>query len=339
MKHLTIKHLALAVLALASAPMAASAEPAASDYKVQAQYALGGSGKWDYLKLDAAARRLYIARLDRVMVMDVDKGTLVGEVPGAIGAHGVALVPTLHRGYVSNGHGDSLTPFDLQTLKPLAVIPVSGKDPDALLFDQASSHLWAFNGHSNSASVIDPTAGKEIGRVELSGNPEFAVSDGQGLIYVNLEDKGQIAQIDARKQKVLATWSLGTCEGPTGLALDAARHRLFSVCANHQMAITDAVDGHHVATLPIGDHPDAAGYDPSAQMAFSSNGDGTLTVVHQNDADHYTVVTNVATAKGARTMAIDESTHKIFLAAPAVSPPNQATGAAGQFGVLVVGTP
>ena len=339
MKHLTIERLTLAVLACASLPMAVSAEPVTSDYTVQAQYALGGSGKWDYLQLDATARRLYIARFDRVMVMDVDKGALVGEVPGAVGAHGVALVPDLHRGYVSNGHGNSLTPFDLQTLKPFASIPVSGKDPDALLFDQVSAHLWAFNGHSNSASVIDPKAGREIGRVELSGNPEFAVSDQLGHIYVNLEDKGQLAQIDARAQKVLAIWSLGTCKGPTGLALDVARHRLFSVCANRQMAITDAGDGHHVATLPIGDHPDAAGFDPSTQMIFSSNGDGTLTVVHQDDADHYTVVASVATAKGARTMAIDESTHRIFLAAPTVSSPKQAPGAAGQFGVLVIGTP
>ena len=339
MKNLTFKRLALAALALALVSMAIHAEAPANDYKVLAQYPLGGNGKWDYLKLDAAARRLYIARLNRVMVMDVDKGTLVGEVPGAIGAHGVALVPALHRGYVSNGHGDSLTPFDLETLKPLAVIPVSGKDPDALLFDSATSHLWAFNGHSSSASVIDPSAGKEIGRVEFSGNPEFAVSDEQGHIYVNIEDKGQIAQIDARAQKVLATWSLDTCEGPTGLAIDVARHRLFSVCANHQMAITDAVDGHHVATLPIGDHPDAAGFDPSTQVAFSSNGDGTLTVVHQDDVDHYTVVTNVATEKGARTMAVDDTTHRIFLAAPAVISPSQPSGATGHFGVLVVGTP
>lgn len=339
MKHRTFKQLALTTLTLALAPIAMQAAASESGYKVQAQYALGGSGKWDYLTLDAAARRLYIARLDRVMVMDVDKGTLIGEVPGAIGAHGVALVPALHRGYVSNGHGDSLTPFDLGTLKPLAVIPVSGKDPDALLFDQATSHLWAFNGHSNSASVIDPAAGKEIGRVAFVGNPEFAVSDEQGHIYVNIEDKGQLAQIDSRSLKVLATWSLGTCEGPTGLALDVTHHRLFSVCANHQMAITDAVDGHHVATLPIGDHPDAAGFDPSTQMAFSSNGDGTLTVVHQDDADHYIVVTNVATAKGARTMAIDETTHKIYLAAPAVSASGQKPGEASSFGVLVVGAP
>lgn len=339
MKHCLINSFALAALALVIAPMTAVATAPAGKYAVQAQYALGGSGKWDYLTIDASARRLYIARLDRVMVMDLDSGKLVGEAHGAIGAHGVALVPALHRGYVSNGHDDSLTPFDLETLKALPVIRVSGKDPDALLFDQATAHLWAFNGHSNNASVIDPAAGKEIGRVELAGNPEFAVSDERGHIYVNLEDKGQLAQIDARSQKVLATWSLGTCEGPTGLALDTAHHRLFSVCANHQMAITDALDGHHVATLPIGDHPDAAGFDPATQMVFSSNGDGTLTVVHQDDVEHYTVVANVATAKGARTLAIDETTHRIYLAAPAVSAPDSAHGAAGSFGVLVVGTP
>lgn len=329
-----INRIKLALLAAAICPLAAFAAATSMTYSVQNQYVLGGEGKWDYLNLDAAARRLYIARADRVMVMDVDRGTLVGEVSGAMGAHGVALVPALHRGYVSNGHGNSLTPFDLATLKSLPAIPVSGKDPDALIFDAATSDLWAFNGHSNSASVIDPSTDKEVATVALPGKPEFAVGDAVGHVYVNLEDVAKIAEIDARGHKVLATWSLAPCEGPTGLAMDTKRHRLFAVCANQKMVVLDANDGHRVAILPIGSGPDAAGYDSDTQTVYSSNRDGTLTLMHQADADHYSVVANVRTQQGARTLAIDGSTHKVFLAAPSVKASEQGTTA---FGVLVVG--
>lgn len=329
----------LALLGMALTPIVSMAAGASASYSVQHQYALGGEGKWDYLKLDASARRLYITRNDRVMVMDVNHGSLIGEVGGAVGAHGVALVPALHRGYVSNGHGDSLTPFDLVTLKALPAIPVSGKDPDALIFDEASADLWAFNGHSSTASVIDPSTEKEIATVVLPGKPEFAATDHAGHIYVNLEDVAKIAEIDAHTHKVLATWSLAPCAGPTGLAIDTEHRRLFSVCANHKMVVTDANDGHQVATLPIGGDPDAAGYDGQTHKAYSSNRDGTLTVIDQVDADHYTVAANVLTQQGARTLAIDDKTHRIFLAAASVKPTGSSASGPASFGVLVVGTP
>jgi DNA-binding beta-propeller fold protein YncE len=328
-----MKRALLFVISALAIPFAGLAAAPSANYAVLQRYPLGGAGKWDYLTLDASAQRLYIARGNRVMVMDTQTGKLVGEVPGANGAHRVVIVPEQHRGYVSNGHADSVLPFDLATLKPLPVIAISGKDPDAMLFDAASAKLWTFNGHSNNASVIDPVSGKETATVALPAKPEFAVTDDSGHIYVNLEDSSQVAEIDARQAKVIGTWPLAPCEGPTGLAIDLKHRRLFSACANRQLVVLDADDGHRVAALPIGDDPDAAGYDATAGMVFSSNADGTLTVIRQNNADHYAVVSNVATAKSARTMAVDSQQHKVYLAAPDVS-----TNGQGAFGVLVVGT-
>ena len=326
--------LALGALAASAASMAFASS---AGYAVLQRHLLGGAGKWDYLTVDASAHRLYIARADRVMVMDTRTGKLIGEVPGTNGAHRVVIVQDQHRGYVSNGHADSVMPFDLATLKPLPAIALSGKDPDAMLYDAATARLWAFNGHSNNISMIDPVSGKETGTLALPGKPEFAVTDDAGHVYVNLEDKAQIAKIDARASKVQAVWSLAPCEGPTGLAIDVAHQRLFSACANRHLVVLDAADGHQVAVLGIGDNPDAAGYDASTGMVFSSNADGSLTVIHQHDADHYTVVANLVTAKGARTLAIDPETHRVLLAAPDVGVAAP-TATPGSFGVLVVGT-
>lgn len=324
---------ALGALAVSAACAAAASS---TGYAVLQRYALGGTGKWDYLTVDATTQRLYIARANRVMVMNMQTGKLIGEVSGVNGAHRVVIVPGQHHGYVTSGHADSVMPFDLATLKPLPGIALSGKGPDGMLYDKATARLWAFNGHSNSVSMIDPVSEKETGSVALPGKPEFAVTDDAGHIYVNLEDKSQIAEIDARAGKVIATWSLAPCEGPTGLAIDVSHQRLFSACANQQLVVLDADDGHHVATLAIGSDPDATGYDAGTGDVFSSNADGTLTVIHQAGADHYAVVANVATAKDARTLAVDTETHRVFLAAPDVAAAGQ-TPAQGTFGVLVVG--
>jgi DNA-binding beta-propeller fold protein YncE len=323
-----MKRITLAGLLATSATCLAATTP--SGYTVLQRYALGGAGKWDYLTLDGAAHRLYIARDDRVMVMDTQTGKLAGEVPGALRAHRVVVLPRGHA-YVSNGHGDSVTPFDAATLKAAPAIALSGRDPDAMLYDTASGKLWTFNGHSNNASIIDPSSQKEIGTLALPGRPEFAVSDERGHLYVNLEDKAQIAEIDAHARKVTATWTLPSCEGPTGLAIDVQHKRLFSACANQHLVVLDADTGHRMAVLPIGKDPDAAGYDPLTGMVFSSNADGSLTIIHQDDPDHYSVAANLATAKGARTLALDAQTHRVYLAAPDV-------GKEHAFGVLVVGT-
>lgn len=317
----------LMLFALSIATLGAVA--ATTGYSVIDRHVLGGSGKWDYITLDATGQRLYIARGDRVMVMDTASGKLVGEVHGAVGAHRVVLLPDQSRGFVSNGHGDSIMPFELATLKPQPAISLSGKDPDAMLYDSVSKMLWAFNGHSANISRVDPVQNKEVGTVSLPGRPEFAVTDDAGHIYVNLEDTSHLAEIDVRAGKVIANWPLAPCEGPTGLAIDVQHKRLFSACANQRMVVTDASDGHQIAVLPIGNDPDAAGYDATTGAVFSSNADGTLSIFHQDDADHYSPIAQLATAKSARTLAVDERTHRVYLAAPDV--------AQGGFGVLVVG--
>lgn len=330
-----MKRFLVTVMTLAIAA-AGSAAASSTNYAVVDHYVLGGAGKWDYLTLDSTAQRLYIARGNRVMVMDTRTGKLVGEVAGVNGAHRVVVLPDQHQGYVTSGHDNSVMPFDLTTLKPLPAIAISGKGPDAMLFDQAAAKLWTFNGHSNSASMIDPISKKETGTVALPGKPEFAVTDGNGRIYVNLEDTAQIAEIDAKAGKVLATWSLAPCDGPTGLTIDVTHKRLFSVCANRKMVVLDATDGHQVSVQTIGGDPDAAGYDAGTSSIFSSNADGTLTIVHQDDADHYSVAANLATATNARTLAVDAGTHRVYLAAPDVTAGAKAPQ--GTFGVLVVGT-
>lgn len=293
------------------------APPAIPAYAVTAQHALGGVGGWDYLSLDPAAHHLFIARDDRVMVVDTTSGKLLAEISGMQHAHGVALMPAQHRGYVSNGKGDNISVIDTDTFKVVGHIAVSGKDPDAIIVDPASGHVLAMNGHSNDISVIDPVAGKELATIALPSNPEFAVSDGKGNLWVNLEDSAQLAHIDLKTDKLLQTWSLAPCEGPTGLAFDASMQRLFSVCANGMLVVTDASNGHHVAEIAIGKRPDAVAWDAERKLVLSSNGEGTLSVVQQyvqHGKEHYRVAATVSTLKSARTLALDPDTHEVFLA-------------------------
>lgn len=323
----------LIVAGLLSAP-AWSAEPGTSTYKLMQQHALGGAGGWDYVTLDASAHRLFIARDDRVMVVDADSGKLAQEIPGMKHVHGVALVPDLHRAYASNGHGNDISVIDLNTLKVLGHIPVSGKDPDAIIYEPATQHVLAMNGDSNNISIIDPAKGKELATIALDGNPEFATSDGQGNVYVNIEDKGELAHIDIKSGKVLHTWSLAPCEGPTGLALDSANKRLFSVCANGWMIVTDASDGRQVAKIAIGKDPDAAAYDAQSHNVFSSSREGVLNVIHQDSADQYTKLADVPTMKSARTMALDAAANKIYLVGAKVAQKGKPVSG---FTLLVVG--
>ena len=290
-----------------------AAAPATNTYKVTQQYALGGAGSWDYLTLDSASHHLFIARDNRVMVVDTGSGKVVKEIPGMQHAHGVALVSGLQRAYVSNGRGDNVSVVDLDTFKVIGHIAVSGKNPDAIIYDGATAHVLAMNGDSNNISVIDPKSAKELASIALPGNPEFAVSDGSGSVYVNLEDKSELAQIDTKTNTLKHTWPLTPCEGPTGLAFDAAAARLFSVCANGWMIVTDAHDGHQVARLAIGKRPDAVAYDPGTHRIFSASGEGVLDVIEQVDADHYVALKGLATHKSARTLALDPKTHQVFL--------------------------
>ncbi|MBS0571519.1 MAG: YncE family protein [Proteobacteria bacterium] len=308
-------------VALLAVPMVVAVTATAPGYAIVQRYAVGQDGGWDYLTYDAASHRLYVSRSDRVLVVDADNGKVVATIPGTDGVHGIARVPRLDRGFTSNGHAGTLTEFDLATSKPLRTIDVGGKNPDALIYDPASGHLFAFDGGSHAASVVDPIAGKLVTKIALPGKPEFAASDGAGNVYVNIEDTAHLARIDSSTNTVTAVWKLADCEEPSGLALDSAHQRLFSVCQNKHMAVTDAQSGKPVASVPIGAGPDAAGFDATRGLIYSSNGhDGTLTVMHEDDPDHYTVLANVPTQKSARTLALDTAANRIFTVAAEFGP-------------------
>jgi len=287
--------------------------PAADpEYRLAKRFVLGGEGGWDYLTMDSAARRLYISRSNRVMVMDADDGKLVGEIKGTTGVHGIALVPESNHGYTSNGGDGSVTVFDLKSLKEVAKIKV-GARPDAILYDPASERVFTFNAQSKDATAIDVKTEKVAGTVKLEAKPESAIADEKGTIFVNLEDKNQVLAFDSRELTVKNRWNLEGCEEPTGLAMDRANRRLFVTCHNDKMAVLDADSGKIIATPAIGKGTDYCIFDPDAKLAFSSNGDGTLTVVGTKSPDKYTVVANVKTEPGARTMALDTKTHSIYL--------------------------
>jgi DNA-binding beta-propeller fold protein YncE len=282
---------------------------------------IGGEGGWDYLTVDAASRRFYVTRGTRVLVLDADALTPVGEIPNTDGVHGVALAPDLGRGYTSNGRANTVTIFDLKTLQALDEVKVTGENPDAILYDRATRQVFTFNGRSQNATAIDAMTGKVVGTIALGGKPEFATTGLDGHVYVNLEDKAQLVAIDSRRLSVEKTWPLAPCEDPSGMAIDRAHKRLFIGCGNKLMAVVDATNGKIVAILPIGEGVDANGFDPGPGLAYASNGDGTLTVVHEDTPDKYTVIANVPTKARARTMALDEKTHRVLLATAEFGPP------------------
>ncbi len=292
----------------------------AQSYHVANTYTLGGDGGWDYLALDTVGHRLFIARQNRVMVVDPDNGKLLAEIQGLNRAHGVAFAYEAGHGFATSGGDSSVLMFDLKTLHVLDHT-TAAPDADAILYDPATKRVFTFNGDSHNASVIDATSGKKIGSIDLGAGPEFGVSGGDGKLYVNLEDKGAVAEIDAAAMKVTRQWSLAPCQSPTGLAIDRTHHRLFSGCRNQMMAISDATAGKLITTLPIGQGVDACRFDPGTQQAFASNGDGTLTVVHEDSPDKFTVVANVTTKRGARTMEVDLKTHRVFTATADFGPP------------------
>jgi YVTN family beta-propeller protein len=331
---------------LLAASLASGAE-IHGDYVIQRQYTLGGPGGWDYMTIESKANRLFISRSDHVLVVSTLDGSLIATIPDTQGVHGIALAPSLGKGFTSNGRADTVTEFDLKSLKSVGTIQVGGHNPDCILYDEASKHLYTFNGRSKNISVIDPLKGSVIAIIPAGGKPEFAASDGAGRIFFNIEDKSQIGAIDSSAAKSIATWPLQNCEEPTGLAFDVAHKRLFSVCANGVLVVTDAGSGRHVAEIPIGKGPDAAAFDGERGLAFSSNGeDGTLTVIHEDDPDHYTIVASVTTQKSARTMALDPKTHRVYLVAaqfgatpePSSDQPHPRPAVLdGSFKIMVVG--
>jgi DNA-binding beta-propeller fold protein YncE len=335
------------LLLLIGALLAGSAYAANAEYSVLERFTLGGAGGWDYLALDPAARRVYIARNDRVLVADTVSGRLLATVPGMQGAHGIALAPNWDRGFVANGRANSVSEFSLTTLKPIRELAIHGESPDALVYDPQTRRLFVFNGRSHDASVLDAHSGKTLATIALPGVPEFAVVNEHGVVFVNIEDTAQLVRIHAAAAQVTAVWKLEDCTEPTGLALDTRTHRLFSVCQNEHMVVTDALSGRHVASVPIGKGPDGAAFDAQRGLVFSANGsDGTLTVVKQDDADHYHVVANVPTQTSARTLALDPKTHRVYTVAAEFSPAPAPTAAEphprrsvidGTFTLLAIG--
>ena len=307
--------------------------------------AVGGPGGWDYVTLDSAAKRIYVPRSDRVLVMDLD-GKPVGEIPGTDGVHGVALAPGLDRGFTSNGRSNTITIFKLSTLEILGQVKATGEGPDAILFDPSSNRVFSFNGRGKNATVLDATKGEVVGTIPFGHKPEFAVTDAKGHVFVNLEDSAELAVIDAKKLIVEHRWSLAPIQDPTGMAIDLKHNRLFIVGGNKLMAVVDAGSGKVLATPPIGAGADATAYDPELGLVFSSNGEGTLTVIRQVEPDRYAALAQVPTKRSARTMALDEKTHRIYLPtadftpAPAPTPEiprPRPTMVSNSFQILVVG--
>jgi DNA-binding beta-propeller fold protein YncE len=292
----------------------AQAAAGSSGYHVVKTIPIGGAGGWDYCVVDSAARRLYVSHGTHVVVLDADSGAVVGDIPNTLGVHGIALATDLGRGFISAGRANTIIIFDLKTLKTVQTVKSGGINPDAIYYDAGSKRVFAFNGRSANAIAVNAADGKVAGMIPVGGKPEFAAGDDQGHVFVNIEDKGQLLEIDAQKLSVLHRWPLAGCKEPSGLAFDQKNRRLFSVCGNKKMMVVNADSGAVVASPAIGEDPDAAGFDPDTQLVFSSNGEsGDLTVIHEDSADKYTVVENVPTKKYTRTMAIDSKTHNIFL--------------------------
>jgi DNA-binding beta-propeller fold protein YncE len=321
----SFRRLSICLVALVAVAATVGTRAAATaGYHVTKTYKLGGEGGWDYLLVDSAARRVYLSRGTHVMVVDADTGAVVGDIPDTPGVHGIALVPELNKGYTSNGRGGSATVFDMKTLKTLGTVKV-GQNPDAITYDDVSKRVFTFNGASKDATAIDVKTDTVAGTIPLGGKPETGVADEHGHIFVNVEDKSEIVDIDTRKLTAVSHWALAPCEEPSGLAMDRKHRRLFAGCSNKLMAVVNADTGKVVTTLPIGSGVDANGFDPSTELAFASNGEGTLTVVHEDSPDKFTVVENAQTQRGARTMSLDTKTHRVYLVSAEFGPPPPAT--------------
>src|SRR5215470_7900644 len=284
-----------------------------SSYRITQRYAVGGDGSWDYIVPDPPHHRLFLARQNRVMVVDEDGGKLLGEVTGIQGAHGTAIAAPTGRGFATSGNDQSVVMFDLKTFNVLSRIPAA-EDADAIVYDGASGRVFTFNGDAHSSTVIDPQAGTRITNLALGGKPEYGASAGDGKVYANLTDTSEVVEIDAKAVSVARRWSTDPCKQPVSMALDAVHHRLFSGCRSGLMAISDYQAGKVVATVPIGSGVDGAGFDPASGDTFASNADGTLTVIHQDGPDRYHVAETVQTPQRSRNMGIDPTNHRLFVA-------------------------
>ena len=297
-----------------------SSTAAFAEFKVDHRISLQGSESWDYLAVEQTSDRLFVTRSNRVDVFDLKTEKLLGSISQGIeGAHGVAFAPRQKKGYITSGKSEKVISFDLENLKVIKEIQ-AGKKPDAIAFDEMTSRVYAFNGGDNSVTVIDAVKDQVVKTLKLDGRPEFAVSDNQGKIFLNCEDKGTLSEIDAQKMEVTKTWSLAGCDSPSGLAADFAHHRLFSVCENEVMVVSDNQAGKTLSKIAIGKGPDAAGFDKG--LVFSSNGYGSLTIVKEKSPEQFELLQNLSTQPSARTLAIDPKTQSIYLIAAKYEKPD-----------------
>jgi YVTN family beta-propeller protein len=328
---------------LLTAGLLIAAAFAAEGYKVINKIKIGGTGGWDYIALDNTNRRLYASHTGIVEVVDPDAGKVVGQITQLHGVHGIAVAPELNKGFISNGQSNSVTVFDLKTLAKLGE-PATGGNPDSICYEPKTQRIFTFNGRSNDSSVINAKTNEIVATFPMGGKPEFCVVDGAGKLYVNIEDTAEVVEIDAAKPAVVRRAALAPAEGPSGLAIDLKNRKLFSVGDNKLMAVTDIATMKVVATPAIGTGPDAAGFDPGTGLAFSSNGDATLTIVKLVNGK-YEAVDTVPTVRGARTMTVDPKLHRVYLLSAEYGPaPAAKDGKQGRppvlpdsFQILVVG--
>jgi hypothetical protein len=339
------KHSALVLISLVSlmfipvSGQAASPKAGPSGYEITKTIPIAGDEGWDYIAVDSDARRVYVSHGSHVVVLNTDTYEVAGDIPDTQGVHGIAIASDLGKGFTSNGRANTVTIFDLKTLKPAGTVK-TGTNPDAIVYDAVTKRVFTMNGRSNDVTAINAADGTVAGTFAVSGKPEFAVADGKGSIFVNIEDKSELVQFDAQKLTITNHWALAPCEEPSGLAMDTKNRRLFLGCSNKMMAVVNADNGKVVATPAIGNGVDANAFDPGTKFAFASTGDGALTVVHEDSADKFTVVENVTTKKSARTMGLDLKTHKVFLPAAEFDAPapgeRRGKMKPGSFVVIVV---
>ena len=323
-------------LALCAATLGAQAP---APYHVSQTYPLGGDGSWDYVVPDPAHHRVFIGRQTRVMVVDENDGKLLGEVTGINGAHGTAIAEKSGHGFATSGNDSSVVMFDLATYKVLGRAHAA-EDADAIVYDPASNRVFTLNGDAHSSTVIDPATGKVITNIDLGGKPEYGASAGDGKVYANLTDNGEVVEIDANNLKVTRRWSTAPCKNPVSMAIDVAHRRLFSGCRSGVMAVSDYQAGKVMATLPIGSGVDGAGYDSASGDAFASNADGTLTVIHQDAPDRYHVAETVQTPQGSRNMGLNQSNHRVYVVSAKFGPVPQGARRGpvlpGTFALMVI---
>lgn len=329
-----------AILCVGMLSRAASPAPGSSGYHLIKSIPVPGDEFWDYLNVDARARRVYISHGSHVVVMNADTYAIEGDIPDTQGVHGIALAPDLGRGFVSAGRANTAVIFDIKSLKTLGTVKTDA-NPDAIVYDSVTKRVFTLNGRGQNTTAINAADGTVAGTLALGGKPEFAVADGKGSIFVNIEDKSELVQFDAQKLTETHRWPLAPCKSPSGLSMDLKTRRLFSVCDEKVMAVVNADTGKVIATPEICQGPDASAFDPATDYAFASCGDGNLTVIHEDSPDKFTVVENVPTKRSARTMGLDLKTHNIFLSSAEFDPPapgeRRGKLKPGSFAILVVG--